>query len=173
MAVLLLLLLVSLAPAQTQRRVFSRIMTGEPYTLECYLPQITNGPNFPSWSPDGKSIAFAMKGSIWRIRLGETTAYELTSGPGYDSMPAWSPDGNWIVYTSDANEQIHLRLLNLSDGTTRALTQGNSINVEPEWSPDGTQLAYVSTWPNGNYNIYIMPMRDGQPGVPQMITRDF
>jgi hypothetical protein len=40
-----------LANAQTQRRVFSRIMTGEPYTLECYLPQITNGPNFPTWSP--------------------------------------------------------------------------------------------------------------------------
>jgi hypothetical protein len=37
-----------------QRRVFSRIFTGEPYTIECYLPQITNGPNFPTWSPDEK-----------------------------------------------------------------------------------------------------------------------
>ena len=148
-------------------------MTGEPYTLECYLPQITNGPNFPAWSPDGKSLAFAMKGSIWRIRLGENTAYELTSGAGYDSMPAWSPDGNWIAYTSDANEQIHLRLLNLRDGTTRALTDGNSINVEPEWSPDGTRLAYVSTRPNGNYNIYVMPLGNGVAGTPRMLTRDF
>ena len=70
-----LLLLASLCTAQTQRRVFSRIMTGEPYTLECYLPQITNGPNFPTWSPDGQQIAFAMKGSIWRMRLGEGAAY--------------------------------------------------------------------------------------------------
>ena len=26
------------ASAQGRRRVFSEIMTGEPYTLECYLP---------------------------------------------------------------------------------------------------------------------------------------
>ncbi|MBI1788444.1 MAG: CehA/McbA family metallohydrolase [Acidobacteria bacterium] len=168
-----LLLLGALAPAQTQRRVFSRIMTGEPYTLECYLPQITNGPNFPAWSPDGKELAFAMKGSIWKMRLGETTAYELTSGQGYDSQPAWSPDGNWIAYTSDFNEQIHLRLLNLRDGTTRELTSGNSINVEPEWSPDGSRLAYVSTHPNGNYNLYVMPVAGGVPGPPRMLTRDF
>ena len=159
--------------AQGQRRIFSRIMTGEPYTLECYLPQITNGPNFPTWSPDGEQIAFAMKGSIWRIRLGETTAQELTSGPGYDSMPAWSPDGKWIVYTSDQDETIHLRLLNVADGTTRTLTSGNSINVEPEWSPDGSKIAYVSTWPNGNYNVYVMPFAGGEPGRPVALTQDF
>ncbi len=148
-------------------------MTGEPYTLECYLPQITNGPNFPTWSPDGEQIAFAMKGSIWRIRLGETTAHELTSGPGYDSMPAWSPDGKWIVYTTDRDETIHLRLLNLETGATRELTSGNSINVEPEWAPDGAKIAYVSTWPNGNYNIYTMDLRDGEPGEPVALTEDF
>jgi TolB protein len=159
--------------AQGQRRVFSKIFTGEPYTIECYLPQITNGPNFPAWSPDGKELAFALKGSIWRMKLGETTAHELTAGEGYTSQPAWSPDGRWIAFTSDLNEQIHLKLLDLRTGAITTLTSGNSINVEPEWSPDGTRLAYVSTVPNGNYNIYIMPMRDGQPGVPQMITRDF
>jgi hypothetical protein len=47
--------------AQGRRRVFSEIMTGEPYTLECYLPQITNGPNYPTWSPDGDELAFGMK----------------------------------------------------------------------------------------------------------------
>ncbi len=167
------LLAASAAEAQTRRRVFSKIMTGEPYTLECYLPQITNGPNFPTWSPDGKEIAFAMKGSIWRLKLGETTAYELTTDEGYSSQPAWSPDGKWIAYTSDWNEQIHLKLLNLEDGSTKQLTFGNSINVEPEWSPEGLRLAYVSTWPNGNYNIYILPIGAGVPATAQMITSDY
>lgn len=173
MRVLLLILIASVAHAQTQRRVFSRIMTGEPYTLECYLPQITNGPNFPTWSPDGKELAFSMKGSIWRQKLGEPVAHELTTDQGYAGMPAWSPDGNFIVYTSDWNEQIHLRLLDLRTGETKALTTGNSINVEPEWSPDGTRIAYVSTWPNGNYNIYVMPLHAGIPGTPVQLTRDF
>jgi hypothetical protein len=173
LAILAAVLSVVPAGAQGQRRIFSRIMTGEPYTLECYLPQITNGPNFPAWSPDGKEVAFAMKGSIWKIRLGDTTAAELTSGAGYDSMPAWSPDGKWIAYTSDRDETIHLWLLNLADGTARQLTTGNSINVEPEWSPDGTRIAFVSTWPNGNYNIYVMPLANGVPGDPVALTRDF
>ncbi|MBK9170955.1 MAG: CehA/McbA family metallohydrolase [Bryobacterales bacterium] len=161
------------AQAQGQRRVFSRIMTGEPYTLECYLPQITNGPNFPAWSPDSRSIAFAARGSIWRMQLGSGRAEELTNDPGYASMPAWSPDGNWIVFTSDRDETIHLKLLNLRDGSVRQLTSGNSINVEPEWSPDGTRLAFVSTHPNGNYNIYMMEFRNGQFGDPIALTRDF
>ncbi len=170
---LVLCVSVTILPAQTRRRVFSRIFTGEPYTIECYLPQITNGPNFPAWSPDGKELAFAMKGSIWRLKLAETTAHELTTERGYASQPAWSPDGKFIVYTSDLDETIHLKLLRLADGTTRDLTSGNSINVEPEWSPDGGRLAYVSTHPNGNYNLYVMPLADGVPGTPRQITHDF
>src|SRR5260370_38558015 len=104
--VLLLLSIVSLAPAQTQRRVFSRIMTGEPYTLECYLPQITNGPNFPTWSPDSKELAFSMKGSIWRLKLGDPTAHELTTDEGYSAMPAGPPRGNFIASTSIWNHTI-------------------------------------------------------------------
>ncbi len=158
---------------QGQRRIFSRIMTGEPYTLECYLPQITNGPNFPSWSPDGRELAFAMKGSIWRMRLDDRVARELVTDAGYASQPAWSPDGRWIAYTSDKDETIHLRLLDLATGETRALTSGNSINVEPEWSPDGSRLAFVSTRPNGNYNIYAMRFANGQFAEPEQLTFDF
>src|SRR5262245_32713631 len=168
-----LLFVAAILPAQTQRRVFSRIISGEPYVLECYFPQITNGPNFPTWSPDGKELAFSMKGSICRMKVGETTARELTTDIGYAGMPAWSPDGRYIVYTSDWQEQIHLRLLDLQTGKSRALTSGNSINVEPEWSPDGSKIAYVSTWPNGNYNIYVILLGGGGQGTPVQLTKDF
>ena len=161
------------ADAQGRRRVFSKIMTGEPYILECYLPQITNGPNYPSWSPDGKEIAFGMKGSIWKIKVGETTAYELTEGAAYESMPSWHPGGRYIAYTSEINEEIHLKLLDLETGDVTPLTSGVSINVEPEWSPDGKRLAFVSSRPQGRYNIWMMDFADGKLGEPYAITKEF
>jgi Tol biopolymer transport system component len=157
--------------AQDRRYMFNNL-TVSPYPIEMYFPQITNGPNFPTWSPDGKQVAFAMRGSIWRLTLGDSTAYELTQGPGYDSQPAWSPDGNWIAYTSERNEQIHLKVLNLQSGAVQALTSANSINLEPEWSPDGSRLAYVSTHPKGRFHIWAMPLSNGVPGTPQQITSD-
>jgi Tol biopolymer transport system component len=160
-------------PRVQERRYMFNNLTVSPYPIEMYFPQITNGPNFPTWSPDGKQVAFAMRGSIWRLTLGDTTAYELTQGPGYDSQPAWSPDGNWIAYTSERNEQIHLKLLNLQSGAVQALTSANSINLEPEWSPDGSRLAYVSTHPNGRFHIWAIPLSNGVAGTPQQITSDF
>ena len=161
------------ADAQGRRRVFSKIMTGHAYILECYLPQITNGPNYPTWSPDGKEIAFGMKGSIWKIKVGETTAYELTEGAAYESMPSWHPGGRYIAYTSEINEEIHLKLLDLETGDVTPLTSGVSINVEPEWSPDGKRLAFVSSRPQGRYNIWMMDFADGKLGEPYAITKEF
>ena len=166
-------LLAPQAQPQGRRRVFSKIMTGEPYILECYLPQITNGPNYPTWSPDGKQIAFGMKGSIWKITVGETTAYELTTGAAYDSMPNWHSSGRYLTYTSEISEEIHLKLLDLETGKVTQLTSGVSINVEPEWSPDGTRLAFVSSWPKGRYNIWMMDFSNGTMGEPYPVTSDF
>ena len=43
----------------------------------------------PSWSPDGKTIAFSSGGSISTIDLGGKERV-LTDGPN-DSTPAWNP----------------------------------------------------------------------------------
>jgi Tol biopolymer transport system component len=87
-----------------------------------------------------------MSGSVWKIRVGDTTGYELTANRTYDSSPAWSPDGRWIVYTADDSANgINLMPLNTAMGESAALTQGNGLNLHPAWSPDGAKLAYVAT----------------------------
>ena len=44
--------------------------TGGKYMHNYYLPRAgSSTPWWPTWSPDGQWIAFAMHGSLWRMRI--------------------------------------------------------------------------------------------------------
>src|SRR2546426_632165 len=58
-------------------------------------------------------------------------------------------------------------------GTTARLTNDTHLYADPVFSPDGTHLAYVSSRPNGYFNVYIRPIRDGRfAGEEIAVTRD-
>ena len=63
------------------------------------LPPVSTGPMSPAWSPDGRWIAFAMMGDIWRIPAEGGVAEQLTSGPRHHFEPSWSPDGDRMAMT--------------------------------------------------------------------------
>lgn len=147
--------------------------TGGNYMHNYYLPPLASTPWRPDFSPDGEWVAFSMAGSIWKIRIEGGVAYELTAAATYDSSPAWSPDGRWIVYTADdAYRSVNLRLLDVETGETVALTEGQHLNLDPVWAPDGSRILYVSTAPDGWYNLYAMPLRDGAPGSAARLTEE-
>ena len=155
-------------------QVYPRARTGGNYMYNFYFPPAgSSTPWWPSWSPDGQWIAFGMDGSIWRVRVGESTAHEMAYSDQYLSSPEWSPDGEWLVYTADDDgRSINLVLMNVRTGETTALTVGDHVNVDPAWSPDGQRIAYVSTSPNGYFNIHVMQIRDGRKGEVTAITTD-
>ncbi len=149
--------------------------SGGNYMHNYYIPPApSTTPWSPAWSPDGKSIAVAMRGSIWRVDAATGDAVEITYGKTYHSSPAWSPDGRWIVYTSDDDgRSVNLEILNAASGETLALTEGRDVYLDPVFSPDGSRLAYVSTRPNGHFNIYMRAIRDGRwAGEEIALTRD-
>jgi Tol biopolymer transport system component len=143
------------------------------YYREMYLPQVTSGPNAVAWSPDGKSLVYAMQGTLWRQQVGGSEAVQLTDGPGYDSQPDWSPDGRYLVYTSYQNDALQLRVLDLSTGNSNALVSDGAVNLDPRWSPDGKTIAFVSTTYQGRWHVYLVGM-DGASatGPPTRITED-
>ena len=74
--------------------------------------RLTNNPNFdisPSWSPNGKRIAFTSSG-IRNMAVGHWQIYvmdadggnlrNLTNNPVDDWNPSWSPDGKRIAFAS-------------------------------------------------------------------------
>ena len=76
-------------------QVYPNAKTGGNYMYNYYFPPAASStPWWPSWSPDGQWIAFAMDGSIWKARPGDSTAYEVIYGKDYLSSPEWSPMEN-------------------------------------------------------------------------------
>ncbi len=143
------------------------------YYREMYLPQVTSGPSAVSWSPDGRELIYSMQGSLWRQQVGSKVTRQLTAGPGYDYQPDWSPDGRTVVYSSYHDDQIELRLLDLSTGQSRSLLADGAVNVESRWSPDGRRIAFVSTAYEGRWHIFIAAVSpDGSLASAQRITED-
>jgi len=112
--------------------------------------------NYPSWSPDGKYIAY-------RCYLDGPTHYnevidyneftiahicimdedgsnkrQLVKNAVESSTPVWSPDGSTIVFISDDG----LYTVNSQGGNPNRIVEGRGI-ADPQWSPDGRQLAFV------------------------------
>src|SRR3954471_9978660 len=104
--------------ALAQGPAYPTVKLNNLYTIGYYLAHMPNPtPWAPAWSPDGKSLAVSMFGSIWKVDVATGTATELTHDANYHSAPNWSPDRKWIIYTSEEEGiKIQLEILNVETG---------------------------------------------------------
>jgi len=131
------------------------------YWRELYLPQLTTGPSSASFLPDGNTLVYSMAGSLWRQRIGDDEAVELTHATGaYDYQPDVARDGRSVVFTRYDGKALELWTLDLASGRARALTHGGAVNVEPRLSPDGRRIAWVSTEGTGRFNLFVADVGD-------------
>lgn len=173
--VVLVSALVAAPEAQWNRRPYQASRYGGNYMHTYHFgPAPASTPWAPAWAPDGRTLAVALSGSIWRVDPDSGAATELTASPGYHSSPAWSPDGRWLVYTvDDGGKSIHLESLDLSTGATITLTTGVANHADPGFSSDGTRLVYTASLPNGYFNVFVRPIAEGRfTGEPVQVTLD-
>ena len=131
------------------------------YWRELYLPQLTTGPSSASFLPDGATLVYSMGGVLWRQRIGDDEAIELTHATGaYDYQPDVARDGRSVVFVRYDGKSMALWQLDLTSGRARALTQGGAVNVEPRLSPDGRRIAWVSTEGTGHFNLFVAELAE-------------
>jgi Tol biopolymer transport system component len=133
--------------------------------------QLTTHPaqeGFPTWSPDGTRIAYALIAQPGDTGL---TGLWMVSAEGGEpervlgeiaEHPDWSPDGQYVAFDADSGAAI--RLVAAHGGQPIRLVP-SSIPVlrggMPNWSPDGTRIVFKGARPV----LWVLDVRTGDARV--------
>ncbi len=124
----------------------------------------------PSFSPDGKEIAFVSGGDIWAVPADGGTAHLLVSHQATESRPMYSPDGSRLAFVSNRTGAGDIYVLDLRSGTLSRITYDDASDMLDAWSRDGKWLYFTSSSRDiGLGDIYRVAATGG---TPMQVTAD-
>jgi Tol biopolymer transport system component len=123
---------------------------------------------FPTFSPDGKQIAFcSTRSGTWNIYVMDIdgrNAITVTSGSTQCIHPSYSPDGTRLVYSAlgARSNQWELWTVNIASGEKQQIGYG----LFPSWSPnkEKDQIAFQRARQRGSrwFSLWTLDLVDGE-----------
>ena len=130
----------------------------------------------PSWSPDGKQLAYVSftrgRQEVYVQNVISRETKRVSSFQGLNGAPVWSPDGKRLALTlsKDGNPEIYV--VNLANSQFTRITRHYAIDTEAAWLPDGSGLIFTSDR-GGSPQLYQVELsRQGVAGRPKRLTFD-
>jgi hypothetical protein len=124
--------------------------------------QLTDSPAddmSPTWSPDGKQVAFVSdrdgNREVYVMKADGSQQVNLTHDATEDWTPAWSPDGKEIAFSSYRDGNWEIYVMDPSGANVQRLTAHSGADYGPCWSPGGQEIAFHSNR-DGNWEIYAL-----------------
>ena len=120
----------------------------------------------PSWSPDGKSLAYVSfenkRPEIFIQHLATARRTKVSGFSGLNSAPSWSPDGKFLALVLSKDGSPDIYTLNTTTRRLKRLTQHRSIDTEPVWAADGNSIIFTSDRA-GSPQLYRISVDGGRP----------
>lgn len=127
----------------------------------------------PSFSADGRTIAFAREGHIYTVRPDGSGERRLTTGDALDSRPQISPNGRIVLFErrTAEGEPSHLYTVGVGGGTAKELAPDTAEDIEARFSPDGTKIVFVRRSPaSSRINADLYSVRPNGTGLTHLTT---
>ena len=106
-------------------------------------------------SPDGKQVAFVIRGEVFVTSVEYNTTKRVTNTAAAETGVTWHPEsrkiayasergGNWQLYTAEIERKEDLNFPNATSIKEEALIPDSKVERSyPTFSPDGKELAFI------------------------------
>lgn len=115
----------------------------------------SNGATSATVSPDGKQVAFIVRGEVFVTSADYNTTKQITHTPAREAGLTFSPDNRTLAYASEHNGNWELYMAKIARKEEANFPNATAIEEEvllpsdktertyPQFSPDGKELAFI------------------------------